>query len=61
LLARETFTRFDGQIQPSPAPRFSRTTPELTRPPAARAGEHTAEVLADWGFSETEIQALLEH
>jgi alpha-methylacyl-CoA racemase len=60
LLARETFTRFDGQIQPAPAPRFSRTPPELTRAPAAAAGEHTAEVLADWGFSETEIQALLE-
>jgi len=34
-------------VQPAPAPRFSRTEPELSRSPPA-PGEHTAEILKDW-------------
>ncbi len=52
--ARQSFIRIKGIEQPAPAPRFSRTRPEVTRG-AARLGEHTAEVLSDWGFSESEI------
>jgi alpha-methylacyl-CoA racemase len=43
--------------QPGPAPRFSRTTAELDRPPAY-PGEHTDEALADWGFSADDIRGL---
>ena len=55
--ARGTFTEVAGVTQPGPAPRFSRTTPEIQRPPA-HAGQHTDEALADWGFSEDEITKL---
>jgi alpha-methylacyl-CoA racemase len=47
MRARGTFTRFDDVLHPSPAPRFSRTPASLRRP-APAAGQHTAEVLADW-------------
>ena len=46
---RETFVERDGVVQPAPAPRFSRTPGEIQRPPS-HAGQHTDEVLADWGF-----------
>jgi len=55
--ARGTFVEFAGAQHPAPAPRFSRTRSELTRPPA-RAGEHTDEALADWGLAPEEIQEL---
>ena len=55
--ARGTFTELAGVTQPGPAPRFSRTTPEIQRPPA-HAGQHTDEALADWGFSGDEIAKL---
>jgi alpha-methylacyl-CoA racemase len=47
LVARRTYVDFAGTTQPAPAPRFSRTPAELTRPPA-RPGEHGAEVIRDW-------------
>ncbi|MEO6123180.1 MAG: CaiB/BaiF CoA-transferase family protein [Ilumatobacteraceae bacterium] len=56
---RETFIEFDGIVQPAPAPRFSRTKPMITLPPA-RAGEHTRDVLADWGFDALAIDSLFE-
>ncbi len=45
---RATFVELDGMMQPAPAPRFSRTVPEVARPPA-HPGQHTREALADWG------------
>jgi alpha-methylacyl-CoA racemase len=54
--ARGSFISVAGVEQPAPAPRFSRSRPEVSRP-AARVGEHTAEVLGDWGFSQPEIDA----
>ncbi len=57
LKARETFVTRDGPRQPAPAPRFSRTRPEIQGVPPA-AGEHSREALADWGFSESEIDDL---
>ena len=54
---RGTFTEIDGVTQPAPAPRFSRTHPEVSGPPA-RAGQHTDEALSDWGFAADEIVKL---
>ena len=57
--ARETFVEVNGMVQPAPAPRFSRTTASITAPPA-RAGEHSREILADWGFDASAIDSLFE-
>lgn len=55
--AREIFVEVFGVVQPAPAPRFSRSTPEITGVPPV-PGEHTEEVLRDWRFSPSEIDAL---
>ncbi len=59
LAARETFVRFEGVLQPAPAPRFSRTGAALTRRPPL-PGEHTEEALADWGCSAADIRDWLD-
>jgi alpha-methylacyl-CoA racemase len=56
-VARDSFPKIDGVVQPAPAPRFSRTPGGLGLP-APAPGEHTDEGLADWGFSTAEISAL---
>jgi len=56
-VARGTFTEVGGVVQPSPAPRFSRTPGAVQRPPA-HAGQHTDEVLGEWGFAADEIAKL---
>ncbi len=56
-VARGAFVEIDGVMQPAPAPRFSRTPPEVQGPP--RAADNAA-VLAAWGFSPDEIVALKE-
>ena len=58
--ARSTFVEIEGVPQPAPAPRFSRSKPTVARPPAARPGEHSEEVLADWGYSAEEVRALID-
>jgi alpha-methylacyl-CoA racemase len=55
--ARNTFVEFEGITQPAPAPRFSRTQGEIQRS-AAMAGEHTEEVLREWGYNPEEIEEL---
>jgi alpha-methylacyl-CoA racemase len=55
--ARETFIDLDGVIQPAPAPRFSRTVPKV-QGPAPEAGQHNEQVLADWGFTTDDVEAL---
>jgi alpha-methylacyl-CoA racemase len=55
---RGTFVEYDGVVQPAPAPRFSRTGGEISRP-AARPGQHTREVLTDWGLTPARIDELL--
>jgi alpha-methylacyl-CoA racemase len=57
--ARGTFVTRDGVLQPAPAPRFSRTVPEMGAPPR-QPGADTDAVLADFGFSEAEIARLRE-
>jgi alpha-methylacyl-CoA racemase len=54
---RQTFVERNGVVQPSPAPRFSRTTAEIQRPPAF-PGQHTDEILADWGFDADDVAKL---
>jgi alpha-methylacyl-CoA racemase len=53
LVARGTFVASDGVIQPSPAPRFSRTPGRLSEPPP-RPGQHTTEALTEWGLADAE-------
>ena len=55
--ARNTYVEFDGVTQPAPAPRFSRTQSQI-KSSAAMVGEHTDQILADWGYSENEIEQL---
>ena len=55
--ARKVFLAPEGNIQPAPAPRFSRTPGKIQRPPA-KPGENNSEVLARWGFKANEIEKL---
>lgn len=55
--SRATFMEVAGVSQPAPAPRFSRTPPEVVCPPA-RAGQDTDVALRDWGFDSDEISKL---
>ena len=57
--ARSTFVTRDGVLQPAPAPRFSRTVPEMGGP-SGQAGAHTDAVLRDFGFAAAEIAKLKE-
>ena len=57
LKARNTIVEDYGVMQPAPAPRFSRTPGAIQRPPAW-PGQHTDELLADWGFATADIVAL---
>ena len=56
---RKTFIEVGGATQPAPAPRFSRTVPQVVSAPA-HAGQHTRAVLADWGVAADRIDALFE-
>ena len=54
---RKTFIDLEGVTQPAPAPRFSRTEPEVVSSPSI-VGEHTNEVLSSIGLSEEDISSL---
>lgn len=54
---RNAFIDIAGVIQPAPTPRFSTTATSVPRPPAA-AGEHTEEILLDWGVNAATVAAL---
>jgi alpha-methylacyl-CoA racemase len=56
-LARKTFVEIEGVPQPAPAPRFSRTEPEI-RSPALLGPEHTESALLNWGITKEEIEKL---
>ena len=56
-VARNTFVNVDGQWQPNIAPRFSRTPTQITGP-APTPGQHSLEVLRDWGVQIGEIDRL---
>ena len=58
-VARGTFIEHAGLTQPAPAPRFSRTEPEIQRP-AAHDGQHTREVLEEWGLDASRVDGLID-
>jgi alpha-methylacyl-CoA racemase len=58
IKGRGVFVEHEGLVQPSPAPRFSRTEATLALPPAAKPGAHTREALAAWGIKD--IDALID-
>ena len=55
---RGAFVEVAGVQQPAPAPRFSRTPGEITAPPA-HPGQHSIEILRDWGFDAARIDELI--
>ncbi|MCG7400321.1 CaiB/BaiF CoA transferase family protein [Caballeronia zhejiangensis] len=55
--ARGNFVECDGVLQPAPAPRFSRSSSAIQRPPP-EIGEHTDEVLKEFGFDDAEVRSL---
>jgi alpha-methylacyl-CoA racemase len=55
--ARGAYIEIDGIVQPAPAPRFSRTRPDLPIPPQPSDPEHAAAALASW-LDPAEIAAL---
>jgi alpha-methylacyl-CoA racemase len=56
-VARATFVRRDGVLQPGPAPRFSRTKAEMGPPGRPRGADGEA-ILKDWGFAPAKIAEL---
>jgi alpha-methylacyl-CoA racemase len=56
--ARQSFIEVDGVKQPAPAPRFSRTKPEVRCPPTRAQGEETVKQLQDWGIEPAQIDRL---
>jgi alpha-methylacyl-CoA racemase len=56
-VARQTFVEVAGVTQPAPAPRFSKTPGAIQGPPPA-IGAHDREALKDWGFSDSDLDAL---
>ncbi len=58
-VARGTFVEVAGVKQPAPAPRFSRTKAEISRPPS-EPGADTDEALVEWGVEAVEVARLRE-
>lgn len=57
--ANDSFhTSDDGLLVPSPAPKLSRTPGTPSGKMNVDAGEHTREILSEYGFSDEEIQRL---
>jgi alpha-methylacyl-CoA racemase len=55
--ARAAYVELGGIAQPAPAPRFGRTPGAALRAPPERGGSGR-EALADWGFSDAQIEQL---
>ncbi len=53
LVARKTFIEIDGVVQPSPAPRFSRTVPDVPRAPEVADAQSKQMILSEWLGVET--------
>ncbi len=60
-VARSSFSHDGDNLQPAPAPRMSAAPGDIQGPPPA-AGQHTVEVLRDWGVpADTAAAALRDH
>jgi len=57
--ARNVFVDFEGLTQPAPAPRFDRTPASLSLGPPM-GGQHSEEILGDWGFPASDVQSLVD-
>ena len=55
---RKAFVEIEGIQQPAPAPRFSDTPSAIQRPPPT-LGEHSREILEEFGFSDEEVARLV--
>lgn len=55
---RAAYTKVDGRLQASPAPKFART-PGAIRGPSPRRGAHTRELLAELGWDDAAREALI--
>ena len=53
-VARGTFLNVDGVVQPAPAPRFSRSEPRVGACPVP--GEHTRDIIAEFGLDPAALQ-----
>ena len=58
-VARGSFVDVAGIPQPGPAPRFSRSAPEIASPPP-HAGQHTDDLLAEAGYDAAAAAKLRE-
>ncbi|MCH2192123.1 MAG: CoA transferase [Gammaproteobacteria bacterium] len=56
-IARQTYVDVDGDTQPAPAPRFSRTKAEVAHG-AHTEGADTHQALQDWGIDANELERL---
>ena len=54
---RKAHIEIGGVLQPAPAPRFSRSIPDVPAPPSD-PGSDTDAAMSDWGFSAAEIADL---
>jgi alpha-methylacyl-CoA racemase len=57
LTEREVFVEVEGVVQPAPAPRFSVTRSEISKPPSI-PGADTAATLEAWGIGPARISEL---
>ncbi|MBR0859181.1 CaiB/BaiF CoA transferase family protein [Bradyrhizobium liaoningense] len=59
LKARKTLIEVAGVVQPAPAPRFSRSVPDVPRPPRAHDPKDYKEILSRW-LPREELASALE-
>jgi acetyl-CoA hydrolase len=59
MAARGTYVCVDGALQAAPAPRFS-ATPSPQPGPVPAPGSHSRSVLQGLGFSDTELDRLVQ-
>jgi alpha-methylacyl-CoA racemase len=59
LEERRTYVESGGVVQPAPAPRFSATPSEISKPGSV-PGADTASALAEWGIDPERVTALSE-
>jgi alpha-methylacyl-CoA racemase len=57
-VARKSFIEVDGHIQPGPAPKFSRTVPEVTKGAPRRGGDTESVLNSVAGYDQATIAAL---